>query len=811
MKNFLRPSLTISQQKDKAKELLAKKQFKEAINAYKELLKSGSDQALNEKLAEAYRGRAHELASKDMHPEAILLWESQAKLIGQSPWDVCYVGWLFQAGQYTKLASQADTLTAALEPLGLARPVLETLAILALDDHKLLARFAPDHPIAKHQPILLKAMQAYSSGQTEILESCLQQIPSRSPYREVRTLLKSLAVLEQDRNAGLDLLNGIAGHSIVKHLAKQLQQQVSGQGVDVQTYPLLSGKLQALINKLNGYGKNQLDLLRNLKKLNQNPSSRVLFEFAIHNRQALGETAANRFCKAMLFDYSEGLKLYERHFAALPVAEKIRLQALLEESEGEYQDAFTTWQQYIEQIRATAHDSGDEGHIDQIEALIWRHFFKLIGEFRSPQLLQLLVRSLELDPVDRQSFIHLIEGYQSSDPKESLAWLEKALVQFPRDLDFLTRAMHAAAERKAFKKAASYARAILKTDSLNSAARLFLVEAHLGHARKQFKAGRLDLAQQEIRDAHSLDPYERNSQIFYLEGIMAGRSGHAESAVERLGKGLSIDRQNNLAAHLGYLVEIHELGISKRSKELAVIQTAPQYVPSRHDMDILLAKIKSIPKGQASSLFKALQALSSVIVKGAASLDVHRGEYSGLCQVFLDMEAYDLLLKFCKRLSLPFQFNSPILLELYQLLASCRGDLAELGMMQGMRFSMIQLQVQQSNDPEALRLVNRFLGRALTEMRNQMEEDEPDEYDDEFDEVDPDSLSSVQRAELFVRDVEIMQDLSDEEIRLYLTEIQGKKPPRNTNRLEMEHSIIDYLKYRYNVTRQDIEKILGPL
>jgi len=56
-----------------------------------------------------------------------------------------------------------------------------------------------------------------------------------------------------------------------------------------------------------------------------------------------------------------------------------------------------------------------------------------------------------------------------------------------------------------------------------------------------------------------------------------------------------------------------------------------------------------------------------------------------------------------------------------------------------------------------------------------------------------------------------MQDLSDEEIRLYLTEIQGKKPPRNTNRLEMEHSIIDYLLYRYNIALKDVEKILGSL
>jgi len=811
MNNFLRPASKVDQQTTKARECLAKKQYREAINAYKELLKSSPDQTLQRELAEAYRGRVHELVLKGMYPEALVLWENQARLTGESPWNTDYVSWLFKAGQYTKLADQVDTLTAMLEPLGLARPVLEMLAILALDDSKLLARFAPGHAIARHQPIMLEAFKAYSSGQSGTAESCLQQIPSRSPYREVRTLLKGLLLLEQDRAAGLDFLDGIASDSVIRPLAEHLKQQATARGVDAQTYVMLPGKLQTLIGKLNGYGKQQLDLLRSFRKLSPDCPDRALFEFALTHRQALGEAVVYRFCKMLLVDYPEGLKLFERNFGGLPELELIRLQALMDESRGNGADAANTWREYLLRLKALPDRSDDQANLKQVEAFVFRHCFELAGESPTPGLLKMLARSLELDPEDRQSFIHLIEGYQVSDPGESQVWLTKALQVFPRDLDFLTRAMYAAAEREAFKKAASYARTILDIDSLNTVARLFLTEAHLGHARKQFKAGRPDLALQEITKAQDLDTNERNSQPFYLQGIILGRSRQVEASITQISKGFAIDQQNPLVAQLGYLVEINSLGVSKRSKETdALSPCPPKYQPSRDDMNRLLEKARRVPKAQAAALLKALHTMSSLIVRGGSSLDVSEGEYRGWCGFLLDLEAYDLLNRFCRNLCKGYRFQWPPLLALYSTLARCEGDLTQLGMIEGMQFNILRMQIQSEGDQEALKLVNRYMGRVVAEVHSLMQEDdeEEDEEEDDDESFDPLEYDREDRVEFFLEDMNEISEMTDKDLKAYINDTLGKKLPRNLNRDQMIDMVMDYLLQRYKVTMRDVRNAM---
>lgn len=793
-----------------ARQLLDGKRFKEAIATCKEALKSRPNPPLEQVLAQAYQGRALEVAAKGMFPEAIMLWENQAKITGQTLWQPCYVNWLLAAGQYNKLASQADTLTAALTPCGMARPVLETLALLALNDSKLLAQLPADHPIVKHQPVLLKALNAYTRREDGVLEDCLQQIPSRSPYREVRTLLKGLLTLETDRSAGLATLSRIATDSVIHPLVEHLIRQTSEHGIDPRSYGQLENKLQTLLNKLNGYGKHQLDLIRNLKKINPDSSERILFEFALNNRQALGEESARRYCHALLSTYPDGFKLYERHFGALPTLEKLRQKALALESSLGLRDAIWVWQDYIAELRKQQRDE-DAAHNDLVEAIIQRYCFRLTGSDHSRRTLKFLIKSLELDPLDKDSYSHLISGLRKSDPKESLAWLDKALEHFPKDLDFLTQAMHAATERGAFKKAVGYARAILDIDSLNSTARECMIESRLGHARKQIQTGRLDLAQQEIAAAADLDVHGRNSSIFYLGGIIAILSGDAERGNGLLQQGACVDR-SPLVAELRFSIERIELGLTNRGKNKYPSFVDKKYQPDRADLQALARKLAGIPKKLWPALHKALATLQPVILRGTKAGQTSEDDLAELCQSLAAVEDYTCLRRVCKSFDYRMVMLS-VTLGFYQVLAECKGEPSRLSLAESTRLAFLKMLAANNNDERGAKLITQFMGRYYSGLSSA---DEPEDEYDESDEFDPDqfdarqirSFSEDKRLGLFLREMTHIEYMSTSEILARLTAISGRQFPSTMERQDIISELIRNLMQKYHLDAAHLEEYI---
>lgn len=819
MKNSPRVSLTYDQLVTQARQFLEQGRFKEAINAYKELIKTKPDTALNQELATAYRERAMELASKDMHPESIILWETQARLTEQSPWAPCYTGWLFKTGQYAKLASQVHTVSEILEPSGQARPALETLAILALDDPKLLSHFPADHPIVKHHPAIFQAINAYAAGKDEEVQTCLQLIPSRSPYREVRTLLKGLLNMDQDRSTGIELLGTIDHNSVLAEMAQHLCRHATRQGVEAVHYQTLGGKLQTLVNRLNGYGKNQLDLLKNLKKLNPESSDRLRFEFALNNRQALGDESARRYCKALLFEYSDGIKLFERHFGLLPQMEKCRLEALSLESEHYLHDAIINWLRYANHIRNNTQEE-DTATTNLTEAIILRHCFELAEKPNSPGALKWLAKSLTLDPDDKRSYLILINGYLPSNPKESQNWLDKALKQFPEDLDILARAMYAAAERKAFKKAASYAQSILNIDSLNSHARTFLIEAHLGHARKKIKAGRLDHAEQEILLARDLDTNQRNSHIIYLQALVFHLQNNTGQSASLLNLGLSKEG-NSLCAELGISMERFEINLPSWGKaKYPGFINLKNHQPDRNELLTLVRKINNTNKSLKSSLSKALNVLRPTLVRGIKSVQLTQDEFMGICEVMLNLEEYDILKALCAQFKTQEGQAEAAIIPFYTIIAKCKGDPSRLGIMDLMQLHALQSKAQQAQDNHSLKRINQFIGRYLSQSGQLSDEsDDDDHYPDVWNEVyetidTPNhgrtySVLGLYDRNALLEEINNMGTLSDREMLAFLGKIYKKTSLRNLSRERLNTIYVDYLMEKYNITASELVQLIG--
>lgn len=84
-----------------------------------------------------------------------------------------------------------------LETTGYLTDLREQLAAQALAGRtEVIAGLSPEDPVVLDHPIAVDALQAYCRGDDIALESHLKRLPFRSPYRDLRQILK-------EKNTGL--------------------------------------------------------------------------------------------------------------------------------------------------------------------------------------------------------------------------------------------------------------------------------------------------------------------------------------------------------------------------------------------------------------------------------------------------------------------------------------------------------------------------------------------------------------------------------------------------------------------------------
>jgi tetratricopeptide (TPR) repeat protein len=718
MKSTSRPPKTVEQMAVAARHALQQRFFKDAIAAYKELLKREKRPEWEQELARAYRERALQLAEKGMYQEAVVLWENQAKLGPEAAPSAEYLAWLVQAGQFAKLAGLIDSAAEALAQSPVGQRLPEALALLALENDKLLGQFPQDHAIVKHQPLVKRALAAYAAKRDDEVEACLRQIPSRSPYRNVRTLLKALLLLETDRAAAVEALGKIEADSITRGLADLLRRYGRTAGPEILHFSELTGKQQAVINKLNGYGKAQLNLLRDIRKVASTRSDRVAFETVLNNREFFGAEASRRFCRAELIHYPAGIALYERAFGKLPAFEHHRIQALHAEEERIPPKAANFWGQCIEELKKRPPEDRDL----MTEALIYRHIAKLAASEVPEIAADALEKSLDLDPDDRDSYLALIKLYEElGAAKKGQEWLDKGLKRYPRDVDLLVSAMHAAGRRKAFKKAAGFAKTLLEVDPINSQARQFLIDAHIGHARKQFRAGRIDLAQQELDQARPLDPHRRLASLAMVEGLVASKCGDPEQTRRLLEEGVRI-AGGGLGAQFQLAVEASLLDLPLSVPVRYVSGPAKNHLAGRHELMGLVKLLGQYQNEDKRRLSEALEKLKPTLKRSFKQPDLGDEDYFNLCQGLARVGQYELLTACAKEAAKRSPFApSAIYFDVY---AKCRGDAARMDSMDEYRLHMALDQAHRAKDHRIAVLIENFF-RAFDQAQ------QPD-FDDAF-------------------------------------------------------------------------------
>lgn len=491
---------------------LEKGRFRDAVDCYKTLLKTEQRPEWLTGLASAYAGRAKALADKDMRREAIELWRSRAELCHTALWEGPYAGWLVAEGRVSEvlgyLSKRREAASAA--PDGKADDGLAALeaqlapGLLSADDAA-LKQLPPESLLLQHRPLALAALAAYARRDVAALEEALTGISFRSPYRDLRSLLKALVLWETDHNAARVAIERVPRTSPFEPLAAPLRSVLVASGSErLRRWAGLNNSQQLIALDLLGCPRTWGPLLQALTGAHADLAPAALFDLVQRNARVLPEAVATRVWQWLAAWAPRRGCASPLIFGKPSRARQECATALAVEIKGELGHAEEHWLDAV-QMLASSTDTDDR----QRAAMVLRHMAAMKEHLSREGILDTagagyLTRSLEFDASDCDVHVRLVACWRRhGDLKKARERLEAGLSLFPDSAALLSEAVETALAAGAFKKAATTARRLLELDPLNRKVRTLLGNAHLSHAGKHIAAGKLEPAKKEIEEARS--------------------------------------------------------------------------------------------------------------------------------------------------------------------------------------------------------------------------------------------------------------------------------------------------------------------
>ncbi|MFA7241012.1 MAG: hypothetical protein WC091_12955 [Sulfuricellaceae bacterium] len=619
---------------------LGASRYKDATELYKELVKRESRPDWVEGLAASYAGRAHELADKGMIKEALVLWRNRTQLCGKPLAEGPYLGWLLQAGEQGEMsrlladASLPDAARAELE-MHLAAAMLAAPA-------NALPGLPADSALLRHLPAAQAALAAYCRGDFAALEAQLSAIPFRSPYRDLKPLLKALALLQSDVEAARTAIARLSVGGGFERLAAALRAAVLPDGGWLAALSDLDEGSQQLVLDIKGCPNAVRPLLLELAKLGDAPVAALLFDVLTRHRRSIPANAFAELCLRLLPHLGKRLKS-NADFRKLPQEQRLHVLALADELQGTLESANAHWGEMMELLSA---------HPDQKLriALILRHLAALGRRNRMEEgvdggAFEYLKRSLEFDPEDRDATLTVIGVLRSdNDLVQARAYLDKALLRFPKDAKVLLEAVEVALAGKAFKKAVGLAKQVLELDPINPQVRGLIGQALFSHARKQIKAHNPVAARKELDAAEEWlkSPTER-AMLKLLRALVAEEqrdAGHPLLLREAMA-----DFGVPLVGAFHLLLEAGKVG----SNPKALLLKAEGNLASTPSTDAVVAlahALNAVPEGE-KALGAALEPLRAML-KRAAKLKFAEADHLLVCEALQRIEEDELLAVYAK-------------------------------------------------------------------------------------------------------------------------------------------------------------------
>ncbi len=693
----------------KAANLLATGHYKEAIEVYKRLLKQESRDEWQTALAKVYLLRARALADKGMYKEATVLWENRANIIPDQACLDQYIDWLIKIGRYIQAARLFSKSTEHLSDNAIRQLQAQLGTLLLVGNREVMEAFPQDTPLLTHYDLIKEALQAYFRSDDKVINEYLKKIPFRSPYRDFRPILKALLVINTDLKTAHRLLEKVLPNSPYAHFARLLQMVGEEGETLLENLSQLSSNERSLIACLKGWDKAKLKVISRTQTAAKQGNDKALLQVVATNKLVLGENYSRQFCLALLPSYPPGVKLYEKAFGRLSAFDKHRITALNFERQGDFVRADKFWRLGISNLEK--HQESQENNFKI--ALILHHLVELAdkrGEVNEGTVEDDLIKSINIDPDDKISYLQLIQWYQDQDNKKSYhKWADIAVKQFPQESDVLLVGIESATRKKAFKKAAGFAKNLLKVDPINVKARQIARTSHVSHARKQIRAGKYELARKELKQAAQFEKTSRRSGIVQInqgllelqaEGLIEStlkssstrqklkplKSKKSKQNLELQAKRLKSKLKNN--SFIDLIQEGFQLSGSGILGQFRLISEAKSqyleptfilslispldkgYIPTKHEVLELINLITVYSEENITFVTETIEQLKPLIQK-SIKLDFTEDEMFSLCECLKKVEHYELLKRFADQ-SLKRWFEHPAFIY-YQIYAQSKG------------------------------------------------------------------------------------------------------------------------------------------
>lgn len=605
-----------------AEAALAASRYKEAVEHFKALLKRERNPAWLEGLAAAYAGRADQLAAKGMFKEALALWRTRADTCGVPLLAGPYVGWLLQSGD----VGQALAL---LRSDALAPDIQRQLApaVLMAPD-ALLAGVSAEHPLLRHRAAAQAALAAVARADDAAVTEALQAIPFRSPYRDLRSLLKVLALLRTDPAQAAEALARVGEGGGFERLAAALRVAVLPADEWLDGLRRLDDAGRMLVLELLGCPERQRPLVMALAQAKEDDLKPLaLYDLLVRHRGTLPEGLAPALCLRLLPHAPRRVDGFAAHFTPLPHGEIDRIRALAAELDHDLDWALEYWLACVRQWRT-------DPATKRRAALVLR---RLAGDRRfheddgTSDELEWLKESLELDPSDREAELRLLRVLRErGDLKQARTRLDAARERFPDDAAVLLEAVQTALASGAFKKAIGLAKQVLAIDPINPQVRSVIGQAHLSHARKQLGSRKPKAAQRELDEASG---WLRGTAELATLGLLRGLAAEVPAEGDVLLRRALADLGGTLvgAFHLAL-----EAGRARVSVAIA-LQRAGAELDATPDMPQLTALAQALNAARADDrdVHRALDALQPMLKRAATAAQGSESELMLVCEALL--------------------------------------------------------------------------------------------------------------------------------------------------------------------------------
>jgi tetratricopeptide (TPR) repeat protein len=646
---------------ERAAEALRQERFKEATELFKLAIRQDPRPEWKEALAVAYSGRARTMVAKKMFKEAAMVLENTLAADGTVREPRLYVACLIRDGQQPKAAAYLlrsfgrEGFLPATE-----RAELEDLAaalLVAVPQLPEVPRATPSDS-SRWRELAVASREALlaciSGASAEEMDRQLNRISLRSAFRPVRLLLKCLTAIPHDDVRTRQLLEAIHPGSAFYPFRQAVEAAVLGERVlDAYGWEQLTPAQQAFVAETCGLPVAASQFLARSSEAAQGGPA-VLFNY-LTKQPDLPQAEVRSACFNLLPQIPERVSQFEKSFGSLSDLERHRVKALAAETRNDWETAEQFWLA----AAGTIADGGADRQAMLSQGVIYRHLARLAdkypeieGEgFFSDPVIFYLERCYAVDPEHIPTLLDLMGRYRKeSRLKDWHRVVDEAVQRFPEDSHVLLQATESAVARKAYKRAAGFARRLLKIDSINPGVRRQMIELQVAHARKQMRAKRPDLAAKELSSAVEWERSDAPSPLLRIaRGLISLQTGDKERAEAWLREGVDLSG-GGVAGWFQALLEAELMNATGGNagwlrQELIRARETP---PTKQ---AIIALVSAVGRPEARENKRVVAGLLLGLrawLLQAAAFDWPDAEFQALAEAFVRFEAFDLLQNYAR-------------------------------------------------------------------------------------------------------------------------------------------------------------------